>query len=267
MAAIYRAILVGVLASILVFTFFPWIDVETTRLFYRPGEGFPLSELGWVDTVRRIHMRLAWAAGIAALVLWIGLALRARRRDLGLMIWLQDRGGAAGRRAHLWLAAAGRLLARWGVLDLPPRKALYVLLCLLLGPGLLVNVVLKDNWGRARPSQTIEFGGTQAYSPPFTRSDQCVRNCSFVSGEVSLGFWWLSFAFAAPRRHRAGLAAAAIALGTVFGLIRVAEGGHFLSDAVMSALLTAAVCALLRDVMALDRAPPAPAVGAPARPV
>jgi lipid A 4'-phosphatase len=267
MAAIYRAILVGVLVSILVFTFFPGIDVETTRLFYRPGEGFPLSELGWVDAVRRLHMRLAWAVGIAALILWIGLLLRARRQPVGIMIWLQDQGGPAGRRIHGWLATAGRLLARWGVLDLPPRKALYVLLCLLLGPGLLVNVVLKDNWGRARPSQTVEFGGTQAYSPPFTRSDQCVRNCSFVSGEVSLGFWWLAFAFAAPGRYRTGLAAVAIATGTFFGLIRVAEGGHFLSDAVMSALLTAAVCALLRDLMALDRAPPARAVGPPPRPV
>jgi hypothetical protein len=64
MAALYRSLLLGILASILIFTFFPQIDLATTRLFHAAGEGFPLARLGWVDAARRLHMSLAWAAGL-----------------------------------------------------------------------------------------------------------------------------------------------------------------------------------------------------------
>lgn len=39
------------------------------------------------------------------------------------------------------------------------RAAIFLLISLALGPGLLVNTVFKDHWGRARPSQIVEFGG------------------------------------------------------------------------------------------------------------
>jgi len=266
MAALYRSLLLGILASILIFTFFPQIDLATTRLFHAAGEGFPLARLGWVDAARRLHMSLAWAAGLGALVLWIGLVLKNRRRHpfSGAMIWLQDKGGRLGIRFHDIIQGAGQLLARTGLLDLAPRRVGYVLACLLVGPGLLVNVVLKDHWGRARPSQVTEFGGARTFTPALSLSDQCPRNCSFVSGEVSLGFWWLSFAFAtAAGRRRRLVVTAALTMGTFMGVLRVGGGGHFLSDAVFAGLLTITVCAVLADLMRIQH--PSPAVR-PARP-
>jgi lipid A 4'-phosphatase len=212
-------------------------------------------------------MSLAWVVGLAALFLWLGLLLRRLRHHplQGVTIWLQDKGGRPGAWIYGALTGAGTLLSRSGVRDLAPRRVIYVLVCLLVGPGLLVNVVLKEHWGRARPSQVTEFGGARTFTPALTISDQCPRNCSFVSGEVSLGFWWLCFAFAARPGRRRYLVAGALAMGTLMGVLRVGAGGHFLSDAIFAALLTIAVCALLRDLMAIDAA--APAVGQGSRPV
>lgn len=267
MAMLYRTLLLCFLAALLVFTIFPEIDLATAGLFYEPGKGFPISRLGWVEGLRDVHMVLAWVVGLASLFLWLGLMLRGwRRRPLQrALAWLQDKGGRPGAWVFGRLAGAGNLLARGGVMDLAPRRVIYVLVCLIVGPGLLTNVVLKEHWGRARPSQVTEFGGARTFTPALIITDQCPRNCSFVSGEVSLGFWWLSFAFAARPGRRRILIAGALAMGTTMVVLRVAAGGHFLSDAIFAALLTIAVCALLRNLMAIEAA--APAVSVDARPV
>ena len=51
----------------------------------------------------------------------------------------------------------------------------------LFGCGLIANLYFKDTWGRARPSYIIEFGGEKKYSQPFIKSDQCNKNCSWIS--------------------------------------------------------------------------------------
>ncbi|QLQ19882.1 MAG: phosphatase PAP2 family protein [Exiguobacterium profundum] len=61
----------------------------------------------------------------------------------------------------------------------------FVLAVYALGTGVLVHGLLKAYWGRARPAQVTEFGGIAAFTPPWLISQECTRNCSFVSGEVS----------------------------------------------------------------------------------
>src|SRR5687768_7121090 len=39
------------------------------------------------------------------------------------------------------------------------KKVVYLFLVLIVGAGLIVNLVLKDNFGRARPRDVVEFGG------------------------------------------------------------------------------------------------------------
>jgi len=39
------------------------------------------------------------------------------------------------------------------------RYFLIIILTLIIGPGLLVNAIFKDHWGRPRPRQVQEFGG------------------------------------------------------------------------------------------------------------
>src|SRR5262249_47577736 len=113
------------------------------------------------------------------------------------------------------------------------------------GPGLIANTLLKDNWARPRPSQIVEFGGPDHFTPVLERSGRCERNCSFVSGEASATFA-IGFAIAMlARRRRAGLMAAAAAAGSIAGFIRMGEGGHFLSDVTFAAVFMALDVALL----------------------
>ncbi|HHC74355.1 MAG TPA: hypothetical protein ENK78_04730, partial [Thiothrix sp.] len=44
--------------------------------------------------------------------------------------------------------------------------AIFILLTFVLGPGLLVNTVFKDHWGRPRPDAIQQFGGHEPYFPP-----------------------------------------------------------------------------------------------------
>ncbi len=142
------------------------------------------------------------------------------------------------------LVVAGRTGGAW--LDLRFSKWLFLALCLIVGPLVVTNIGLKDHWGRARPRDVIEFGGTKAFTPPFPPSLQCQYNCSFVSGEASSAFIvFFAAAFLFRSRSR-DLVTAGIAAGSAAGLIRIAQGGHFLSDVVFAGVLMALVAASVR---------------------
>ena len=201
----------------------PGIDLWASGLFYRPGDGFFLGD--WAP-FRLVHDHLAlavWAFAIAVIVA----------------------GGAS-------------FFLQRAVLGLRPRAAIFLLLSLALGPGLTVNTIFKDHWGRARPVQITQFGGTQKFTPAFVPSDQCRRNCSFPAGDPAMGFYLVSAALlaggAAARRN--GMIGA-IALGTVLGVMRLAQGGHFLSDVVASGFLVTAIAwglyALIMRSNAIER--------------
>jgi len=126
------------------------------------------------------------------------------------------------------------------------RAALYLLLALALGPGLVVNTVFKDHWGRARPTQIVEFGGTQKFTPVFVPADQCMTNCSFPAGDPAVGFFLVSAALLVPGlATRRWAIAGAVAVGAALGLMRIAQGGHFLSDVVASGFLVTGLSWLL----------------------
>ncbi|MBE2276865.1 MAG: phosphatase PAP2 family protein [Rhodobacteraceae bacterium] len=139
------------------------------------------------------------------------------------------------------------------------RLAGYAAANVLLAPGVVVNLVLKAHVGRARPATLSEFGGTRDFTPAWQFSEQCDRNCSFVSGEVSIAatlaliavvlFW--------PRMTRAGRGLAiAGGLAAVLGVaaMRLALGRHFLSDAVFATLISAGVALALYPLFGLSRA-------------
>jgi len=116
------------------------------------------------------------------------------------------------------------------------RPALFILLSLAIGPGLVVDTVFKDNWGRARPSQIVEFGGTKNFTGPFVITNQCEKNCSFVSGHASVAFFLAAFALLFTGWKRTVLYTAAIAFGLWMGFIRMAMGGHFFSDVIFAGI-------------------------------
>lgn len=112
---------------------------------------------------------------------------------------------------------------------LPVRIPLFLLFSLIIGPGLITNTLLKDNWGRARPMQIVEFGGTQHFTPPLLMADQCDHNCSFVGGDAAFGYWFSAFGYVVPRRRRT-VFWSGMSIGLGYSLLRIGMGAHFLSD-------------------------------------
>lgn len=117
------------------------------------------------------------------------------------------------------------------------RQATFVILCMLLGPGLVVNAVFKDHWDRPRPRDVIELGGSLHYAPAPLRGE---GGKSFPCGHCSVGFLYALGAWVWRRRLSWAIASAAtgLSLGTAMGVGRMAAGGHFPSDIAWSAFIS-----------------------------
>jgi lipid A 4'-phosphatase len=109
---------------------------------------------------------------------------------------------------------------------------LFFALLLIVGPGIVVNVLFKPYWSRPRPHATIPFGGEREFLPVWQRGSG-QEDSSFPSGHAAMGFYLMAPALVCYRR-RPGLAAAFLLLGlaggAVIGLARVVAGCHFPSD-------------------------------------
>ncbi|WP_232846440.1 phosphatase PAP2 family protein [Amphritea pacifica] len=144
------------------------------------------------------------------------------------------------------------LLIRFNKLTLKNYKKwsiTFLLTALILGPGLLVNTVLKDNSiGRARPVQVENFGGNKQFTPAFVYSGACSKNCSFVSGHAAMGFYFmiLGWLFASRKAFWGGCM-----VGVVLGLTRIVQGGHFFSDVLFAFWAVYFVIALLGALFGL----------------
>lgn len=204
--AIWVAAFAAVTAT---YAFHPALDLEVTEIFYRSGPGFFLSGEPWARFVSAVVPVVAWAVG------------------LGLLVTA----------AWAWLAPDRSRLR---------RVTVYLIVALLVGPGLLTNVILKDHWGRARPYQVSLFGGSHAFTTPLLPAHQCTTNCSFVAGHPSVGFYLVAFAFLVrERRWRAAAITTAVLAGLGVGFVRLVQGQHFLSDILYSGLLNIGVIWLL----------------------
>jgi membrane-associated PAP2 superfamily phosphatase len=116
-------------------------------------------------------------------------------------------------------------------------NGIFLLLTLVLGPGVIINLIFKDHWNRPRPRDVIEFGGQLPYAPAPLRGE---GGKSFPCGHCSVGYLFAA-GFWIWQAKRPYLAATSIVVGliagTALGLGRMAAGGHFLSDVVWSAFL------------------------------
>jgi lipid A 4'-phosphatase len=121
------------------------------------------------------------------------------------------------------------------------RAALFLIMSLVLGPGLLVNGVLKEGWARPRPGMVTQFGGDYTFMPWWDPRGACDSNCSFVSGETSAAVWMTGPAMLLPPPWRYVALAAAGLYGIAFAFIRLLAGGHFLSDVIFAAIFTGLV--------------------------
>jgi len=115
---------------------------------------------------------------------------------------------------------------------------LYIFLAVVVGPGLVVNALFKENWERPRPRQVEVFGGEELYVPPLGLGQ--VGN-SFPCGHCSIAFALAAFYLIWRRRYpnvAIAVLTMSIVLGSLMGIARISAGGHFLSDILWSAVLT-----------------------------
>lgn len=144
----------------------------------------------------------------------------------------------------------------------PPREAmifvhkgLVLIASALLGPALLVNGVLKVWSGRPRPYDTLLFGGDLNFVPAGDFTGLCTHNCSFISGEGAGAGWLFCLIFLLPENKRRGVLAISVFIASFFAMgLRVAFGGHYLSDAVLGWLSTLVVFLLLSVLFGWPRA-------------
>jgi lipid A 4'-phosphatase len=189
----------------LLFAIWPSVDIWASRLFVQADGSFWLSKNVLAEEVRMP----IWFASVAL--------------------------------AALAAAMLGFSLLHGATARMPWRLWAFITCLYVIGPGLLVNVLLKQNWGRARPVMVEAFGGDKLFTPPFEIAGQCSNNCSFVSGEaasaaVMVIVLAVFFANVGPRQWRRVVFVALGALFVIASGMRVASGRHFLSDVVFAGL-------------------------------
>lgn len=112
---------------------------------------------------------------------------------------------------------------------------LFLLLTLLIGPGILVHLVAKENWDRPRPRSVQEFGGQKDFIPAFIPAaaikEQEGSNKSWLSGHAAMGFYLMVLAWVFRRRS---WLYAGLAMGFVVSFGRLVQGGHFASDLIFA---------------------------------
>lgn len=123
------------------------------------------------------------------------------------------------------------------------KRYCVALLSSVLGPYLLVNLILKTISGRPRPYETDLFGGTHAFTAAGTLDGACISNCSFISGEAAGAGWLACLIVLLPAKLRPFLAPPILALCLVSPSLRVAFGGHYLSDVTLGFLSSCVVYA------------------------
>jgi lipid A 4'-phosphatase len=129
-----------------------------------------------------------------------------------------------------FLAVIGKLIWPHRRMLIEGRAALFLIVTLALGPGVITNLILKDHWGRSRPIDVQQFGGADHFMPWWDPRGECPNHGSFVAGEPSGAFWTLAPAALAPLELQPLAFGAALLFGIAVGVLRIGGGGHFFSD-------------------------------------
>lgn len=134
---------------------------------------------------------------------------------------------------------------------------IYLIIVMVVGPGLIVNAALKDHWGRPRPRDIQEFGGKYPYEAPL-EMNRDTPGKSFPSGHASMGYYLFALAFALKafslRKYRL-MTIFTLLYGSLIGWGRIVQGGHFMSDVIFSGAILYLVAHLSWHIMKLENSP------------
>jgi membrane-associated phospholipid phosphatase len=214
-----RVALATAVLSALVLGFSPGLDREVARFFFDASQNkFPIANTEWGLALRWFGMylpQLGWMAATAAIIVAI---LRPSRP-----------------------------------MPMRPTIAIFLIVIALAIPALVVNAGFKQNWGRPRPVNVVEFGGRQDFRPWWDNSGNCTRNCSFMSGETSAAAMLVGAATLAPPTVRPFTIAIASLFTLLTGLLRVAFGGHWLSDVLLGGSVSVLLMLAARQIILFSR--------------
>ncbi len=145
------------------------------------------------------------------------------------------------------LSLAGCLMVKLGRLDRRyTRPFLVIILTVILGPGLVVNGILKEHWGRPRPADLKQFGASEQYRH-FWNPGGSGCGKSFVCGHCAIAFSTCSVVALYPIHPvtaSVGLVSGML-YGVLMSLARISQGGHFSTDAIWSAVVVLSLIAIL----------------------
>ena len=140
-----------------------------------------------------------------------------------------------GALALLYFAHRFGLAVRWAP---DGRSLVFLVASIAIGSGLIVNLGMKDHLHRPRPVHVEDFGGHDEFRPWYRFDGACLKNCGFPSGEASSGFWMVAPAMLAPPPLQGVAVAGALVFGVAASALRVAFGGHYLSDVLIGGLIS-----------------------------
>lgn len=188
------------------FLLFPSLDLAISSLFF-DGKTFPLhmKHNSFIKMVDRL-------IEFGCIAIWVIIVIALAKREINKNGW---------QLTHL------------------KKKLIYVSLVGLVG---CVGVVhsIKHYIVRCRPNYIEFFGGPAPFTHVWIKNASEIAmgdNClSFVSGHAAIGFLLYSLAFTYSRRdaRRNRLIIIASITGGCFGLVRIIQGQHFLSDVIFS---------------------------------
>jgi len=192
------------LVFVVLYLIWPEIDMRIAGVFYDAvTRTFPLRSDLIAMILRETAMIIAWAICAPAIV---ALVVKLARPDKPMLL-------------------RGRTVA-------------YMVITMVLTAGIVTNLTFKSYWGRPRPAAVVEFNGQWKFQPWWQPGGECPRNCSFFSGEAATAFWTYAPASLAPPAWRPLAYLGATVFGIATGGLRVAFGGHFVSDVVVAGLVT-----------------------------
>jgi lipid A 4'-phosphatase len=124
------------------------------------------------------------------------------------------------------------------------KPCLVVILTVVIGPGILVNGIFKNYWGRPRPVEIVQFGGEWEYRKVWEPGIPG-KGKSFPCGHCAMAFSVASGAAFFPIHPvaAAGALVGGVAYGIVMGVARMAQGGHFPTDVLWSGVLVLSLIA------------------------
>jgi len=220
---VFWALVLGFSFLALVPTVWTDLDLAAAALFMGDTPAIASLQWGWVEAIN----------------VWVPFTFRVAL-GLALLGWLWARLRAQRARWRLPLA--------------------FVVLAGVAGPGLVVNLVFKDHWQRARPYQVQDFGGTQQFTRATVITNQCDNNCSFVSGHVACGVFLASMALVHRRRQMAW-AVAGTGAGLAIAFARMSDKAHWLSDVLWAFPITLLTSWLVWKALLWTYARPSRTVG------